>query len=103
METNTENIELTQKASEIQARIRSLCNFDGDNLENEMSALKLALLENPAACQLLMPEDIGMMVSNLQRIVSISAIMAAEDKKKPKKEKQKFTQEEMQKALDEEF
>lgn len=97
------NTEIAQTASEIQQRIAQLCNFDGDNLEHEMAALKTALLENPVACQLLMPEDIGLLVASVKRITSIAAIEAASDKKKTKKSKQTFTAEEMQKALDEEF
>ena len=41
---------------------------DGEPLKNAMSKLKVALLENPTACALLLPEDIGEMVKYLMKV-----------------------------------
>ena len=99
--TETEK-EVAQAASEISLKIKSLCNFDGEDLKGEMASLKKALLENPAACSLLHPEDIGEAVANLRRMVGIAVASAVA---KPKKEKaagngmKKLTAAELKKAM----
>ena len=45
-----------------------------------MDDLKVVLLKNPAACQLLLPEDIGMMVSCIKKLM-LGAKTLAEIKK----------------------
>ncbi len=91
-----------QTCSEIQARIANLCNFEGDDLRTEMIQLKQALLENPAACMLLLPEDIGTMVSHLRKTVGVAIhnASAAKAKKESKAKAPKIlTGAELQKAL----
>ena len=41
---------------------------DGESLKNEMAKLKKALLENPTACAMLLPSDIGEMVKYLMKV-----------------------------------
>jgi hypothetical protein len=43
---------------------------DGESLKNEMSKLKITLKQNPAACSMLLPEDIGQMVGSLMRMTN---------------------------------
>lgn len=64
MSINTE-----QLAHEIKARIQQLSDLAGTDLATEMDDLKIVLLQNPAACQLLLPEDIGMAVAAIKRMV----------------------------------
>lgn len=74
-----------QVVSEIRLKINSLCNFDGDSLKTEMAQLKTALLENPAACSLLLDEDIGLAVAALRRMVGIAIASANAPKEKKTK------------------
>lgn len=94
-----------QIASELQTRIQNLHPRQGDNLSMEMDSLKRVLLENPAACSLLMDEDIGMLATNLRRItgIALASATAAKEKKTaaPKAPKQKqLSAEEFNNALD---
>jgi len=73
-----------QIASELKARIASLCDFEGDSLKGEMGALKKTLLENPAACSLLLDEDIGAAVAALRRMVGVAIATATASKKEAK-------------------
>lgn len=96
-----------QVVSEIQQRISLLCNFQGDDLKTEMSQLKKALMDNPAACQLLLPEDIGEMVTHLNKIVGREFIESTKtkEKKAPKAKEKKLSALELaalMKAVDEE-
>lgn len=54
---------------EIKARIQQLNELAGTDLATEMDDLKVVLLQNPAACQLLLPEDVGMAVAAIKRMV----------------------------------
>lgn len=74
--------EIEQAASEISIKIKNLTNFDGESLKGEMALLKKALLENPAACSLLHPEDIGLAVANIRRMVGIAISTASAPKAK---------------------
>jgi len=69
-------MELTQEAHEIKLRIAQLSELSGTDLKAEMDDLKMVLLKNPAACELLLPEDIGMAVAAIKRLVG-TAIAAA--------------------------
>lgn len=71
-----ETTETEQLAHEIQARIQQLSDLSGTSLKNEMDDLKLCLLKNPAACELLLPEDIGMAVAAIKKLLG-HAIAAA--------------------------
>lgn len=94
--------EIEQTASEISIKIRNLANFDGESLKGEMASLKKALLENPAACSLLQPEDIGEAVANLRRMVGIAIATATAPKAKATSSKpKKLTAAELAKAMSE--
>lgn len=93
-----------QVVSEIKTRIRSLADLSGIDLKNEMGELKTAIKENPQACLLLLPEDIGEMVVQLRRIVG-TALAVASSKTREKKPKEagvgkKMTAAELAAALD---
>jgi len=97
-----DSIELEQIASETKRKIALLTNFDGDSLKNEMIDLKRSLMESPAACSLLLPEDIGLMVAALRKItgVAIASANAPKEKKaSTKKASTKLTSEELQAQL----
>jgi hypothetical protein len=95
-------VDIKQAASDITQRINQLDSLSGESLKSEMSQLKRALLDNPAACALLLPEDIGMMVANLRKVVG-TAIMASSKPAKEKKDKKKqMTPEELKAALEDE-
>lgn len=57
-----------QAYADISARIQQLVDLSGEDLSAAMTELKGALKENPNACALMLPEDIGGIVAALQRI-----------------------------------
>ena len=94
-----------QVYSEISQRIKTLEVMSGDDLKNEMMNLKKALLENPQACMLLLPDEIGAMVSSLRKITGIAIATASAKtgkKREPKATAKKMTPEELAAALDDE-
>ena len=95
-----------QVYSEISQRIKTLEAMSGDDLKNEMMNLKKALLENPQACMLLLPDEIGSMVSSLRKITGIAIATASAKTKTKTGEKKttakKMTPEELAAALDDE-
>ena len=94
-----------QVYSEISQRIKTLEVMSGDDLKNEMMDLKKALLENPQACMLLLPEEIGSMVSHLRKITGIAIATASaktSKKKEPKAAAKKLTAQELADALNDE-
>lgn len=71
-------------------RIRQLSTIgNNETLEKEMKLLKGALMANPAAVELMLPTDVGMLVAALRRIVGEAIVAAAPKAKaaKPKKPK----------------
>ena len=96
--------EVSQLAAEIQSRIANLEALFEENLDGEMDSLKACLIENPSAAALLLDEDVGLLVKNLRRTVSVAATSAAEAKSKGTKKtaatKVKLTPEQIQAALD---
>lgn len=92
--------ESEQLASEIKQRISLLANFDGDSLKEEMDSLRTALSQNPAACELLLPEDIGLAVAALKRMVGKAVAESNSPEKKERKKKEKtMSAKELQAAL----
>ena len=95
-----------QQYSEISLRIKQLEELSGDDLKNEMMNLKKALLENPQACMLLLPDEIGAMVSSLRKITGIAIATASAKTGKKKSESspkaKKMTAEELADALNDE-
>ena len=58
-----------QLCFEIQARISQLEELSEADLKTEMDDLKMVLLQNPVACTLLLPEDIGKAVAAIKRLI----------------------------------
>lgn len=103
MSDNTATISEQDKQaySDISIRIKDLSDLTGEDLTNEMSVLKKALLDNPAAVILMLPEEIGAMVTALQKITGKALATAAAAKKKPSTTKApKLTAAEMAAAAD---
>lgn len=95
-------MEVNQAAADIIPRIRELDKLAGESLEDEMKLLKGALLTNPGAVELMLPEDIGMMVTALRKVTGQSIAEATAEKKPGAKKKSKvLTAEEMAAAFDE--
>lgn len=91
---------ISQEHSELLTKIRHLSEVPEADLKTEMDQLKVALLANPAAVELMLPEDIGLMVENLRRIVG-EAIAAASAPKERKAKSKQLTGDELQAAFDE--
>ena len=70
-----------QLCFEIQARINQLEELSETDLKSEMDDLKMVLLQNPVACILLLPEDIGKAVAAIKRL--IYSAKDKSDKEKP--------------------
>ena len=66
---------------EVQERIKQLNTLSEVMLESEMDALKETLLQNENIVQNLLPEDIGEIVRNLERIRGI--LDKQKEEKKP--------------------
>jgi len=74
-ETKILGVEIT--VDEIKAKIANLSTIpDMPNLKNAMNDLKRALRQNPAACNLLLPEDIGQMVQHLYKVTNTVVLQA---------------------------
>lgn len=78
-----EDITPADRASyaDIKGRIGQLIELSGEDLSSQMTLLKQALKENPNACKLMLPEDIGGIVAALQRITGKYLIQKATQKK----------------------
>jgi hypothetical protein len=90
-----------QVTSEIQQRLIALLPMEGIELKHEMDSLKRVLLENPAACTLLLDEDIGRAVQALRKITGTAIAEASTPKKRATKPKA-LTPTEIAAALDNE-
>ena len=97
--------EMSQLASEISVRIANLEALFEEPLRDEMAALKSALVENPSAAALMKDEDVGILVRNLRRTVSVAIAEAnkPKERKTPAKKNKQLTKEELQQAIDEGF
>lgn len=93
-----------QQYADLQEKIKNLEAASGEELKNQMASLKGALRDNPEACKMMLPEEIGEMVRALYRITGTHAAMIAAKKAaggRGKKKAAPLTAEEMQAALDE--
>lgn len=92
-----------QAYADILPRIDGLVKLSGEVLEKEMSILKKALIENPDACAIMLPVDIGKMVAALRTITGMAMTEATtKPKGKGKSTKQlALTAEAMEAAFDE--
>lgn len=96
-------VEDNPATNDILPRIRELQELSGEDLTNAMKNLKAALMQNPAAVEVLLPEDIGEMVTALRRMTGQTIAVATEKKEKGvKKEKARvLTADELAAAFDE--
>lgn len=90
-----------QAAHDIKERIVQLCSLSDDDLRPAMTDLKAALMENPDAVALMLPQDIGEMVKALRRITGEALAIASAPKAKGKPKQKALTAEELNAALDE--
>lgn len=72
-------IEESATTAEIKERIERLTTLEDFDLKQAMDGLKALILANPSACSLLLPEDVGEMVTALRRMTgnAKAEIMAA--------------------------
>lgn len=77
----------SQEVSDIITKIRSLNQLSELDLRGAMDALKLSLLQNPTAVDLMLPEDIGEMVKALMKITGEVITEQATKKRASKKAK----------------
>ena len=92
---------IDQRYSDLVERIKQMETMYGEDLESQMRQLKKALMENPDACALMQPEDIGLMVANLRRITGQAIATAAAKPKRGAAKPKALTEEEMRAAFDE--
>ena len=92
-----------QAYADLLPRIQALEAMGGEDLSKEMGLLKGALMQNPEACSLMLPKDMGMLVAALRRVTGESLATAAAKPKKgaAKAPKIILTMEQMQNAFDE--
>jgi hypothetical protein len=91
--TTTENPStdpaVAQAYADIEQRIQNLENASETELEGQMKALKKALMDNPAATELMLDTDIGKMVIALRRLTKEAIVEAEKEKKPGRKPKEK--------------
>jgi hypothetical protein len=87
---------------DIKAKINLLSDMSEANLPGAMKELKTALLKNPQACYLILPQDIGQMVIAF-RAMKNEAVVTSEKTPKEKKAKasKALTADEIAQAFDE--
>lgn len=91
-----------QAYADILPRIDGLVALSGEALGAEMTILKKALIQNPDACALMLPEDIGKMVAALRTITGQALTEAASKPKGGKRQKPlALTAEAMEAAFEE--
>lgn len=78
----------SQEVADILLKIRSLNEMSDLDLKGAMDSLKLSLLENPAAVEIMLPEDIGEMVKALMKITGQQITEAVTKKKTGRKAKE---------------
>lgn len=92
-----------QAYADLLPRIQALEALGGEDLPKEMGLLKGALMQNPEACALMLPQDMGMLVAALRRVTGEAIATAAAKPKKgaAKSSKILLSAEAMQEAFDE--
>lgn len=100
---NATQLSAEQAYADILPRINELASLDSEKLEGAMKDLKGALLQNPSAAELMLPEDIGAMVSALRKLTGQTIVEAAKTKKSggTGSRKKNLTAEEMEAVFDE--
>lgn len=103
--SNPSNVSAEQAYADILPRIQALKELDSEDLENAMKELKDALMKNPSAATLMLPEDIGEMVKALRKTTGQTMVEATKAKKtgepKAPKAKKTMTADELSAAFDE--
>lgn len=94
-----------QAYADIKAKLNLLSDMADTALKSAMTDLKKALLNNPQACYLMLPQDIGQMVVALRAMKNEAVVEATKDPKEKKAAKAKaskpLTAEEIAAAFDE--
>ncbi len=72
-----------QAYRDIKAKLDLLEDMAEVNLKDAMTDLKKALLKNPQACYLILPQDVGQMVVALRRMKNEDVVTAEKVKKEP--------------------
>lgn len=95
--------EIVQSYVDIKKKILELETLpDGPELQGAMKTLKEALMQNPSACSLMLPTDIGKMVIALRVLTKEALIEASKEKKAGRKPKTAaLTVDDIDKVLDE--
>ena len=75
-----------QVYADLVPRLEALASFSEADLPNEMQSLKNALIKNPEACSLMLPEHLGMLVAALRRVTG-QALASAQKAKASKSTK----------------
>jgi hypothetical protein len=80
--TTGEHSEADKQAyADIKARLDTLAEMSGTDLESGMKELKKALMQNPTACMLMEDADIGQLVIALRKLTGEALIEASTSKK----------------------
>lgn len=94
-----------QAYRDIKAKLDLLEDMSEVNLKDAMTDLKKALLKNPQACYLILPQEVGQMVIALRRMKNEDVVTAEKVKKEPGAKRGKaskaLTAEEIATAFDE--
>lgn len=88
-------------AQDLPGRIEEIKLLQGEDLSGAMKDLQDALLHNPQAVALLMPEDIGAMTAALRRLTGQAITQAAVKKTKGVGKQKQLSIEEMNAAMEE--
>ena len=100
---NEADAKTAQAYADIKAKINLLSDMADEDLPNAMKDLKASLLQNPQACYLMLPQDIGQMVIALRAMRQEAVVEATATKEKgPKKARasKNLTAEEIAAAFD---
>jgi len=100
---NEADAKTAQAYADIKAKINLLSDMSESDLPDAMKDLKASLLQNPQACYLMLPQDIGQMVIALRAMRQEAVVEATTTKEKgPKKARasKNLTAEEIAAAFD---
>lgn len=70
-----------QAYADIKAKLALLSDMSDEHLKSAMTDLKKALLQNPQACYLMLPQDIGQMVIALRTMKNEAVVEATKEPK----------------------
>lgn len=91
-----------QAYADIKAKLSLLSDMADTDLKSAMTDLKKSLLQNPQACYLMLPQDIGQMVIALRAMKNETVVaLTKEPKEKKSKASKPLTADEIAAAFDE--